>query len=124
MMSVVFCHSEIVMFQTSFTGFGPLSSSMQGKKSTVKVAMYNAGPAERFLSHRDFTLIHLLKPPGLLSNTYFEACEIVKFSKITGTSPGSPPRSAGPVHIGNSKSLHSQARRNGGTTRTSPGEFF
>ena len=34
-----------------------------------------SGPAERFLSHRDFTLIHLLKPPGLLSNTYFEACE-------------------------------------------------
>ena len=37
--------------------------------------IFPTGPAERFLSHRDFTLIHLLKPPGLLSNTYFEACE-------------------------------------------------
>ena len=31
MMSVVFCHSVFVMFQTSFTEFGHLSSSMQGK---------------------------------------------------------------------------------------------
>ena len=47
----------------------------------IKNSYQLSGPAERFLSHRDSTLMHLLKPPGLLSNRYFEAwenCQILK----------------------------------------------
>ena len=51
------------------------------------------GPAERFLSHQNFTLIHLLKPPA---TAILKLMKIIKFLKITGTSPGSPPSSAGP----------------------------
>ena len=47
----------------------------------IVATLLQTGLAECFLSYRDFTLIHLLKSPGLLSNTYFEAsenCQILK----------------------------------------------
>ena len=62
MMSVVFCHSVFVMFQTSFTEFGHLSSSMQGKNWYFFYYIFLNLPCQKQFSNCELLGIENLEP--------------------------------------------------------------